>query len=148
MRSEILLRCADAFDVGSVGGERGLHHEEVMIVKATIHTTRDLCCLGTEGRASTFQEDDGHDATDFGVCIRGKPPEAGSSSGASTSLTQDFFFIEVQLDGARGSVGYGASHAIRDFWNQFGDIEMAFDARLKVSNVFRAVGVLQVVKRS
>src|ERR1035437_5229142 len=50
--------------------------KEVVIVKIAVHAARDLRRFRPERGTSALQEDDGHNASNVGVGVRGEPSEA------------------------------------------------------------------------
>src|SRR3981189_3498842 len=86
----LFLRCgldADFLQIRRSGSCAGCpRHEELMIVKIAVHTSRDLCRFGPEGRMSALQEDDGHNASDVGIGIRGEPSEARAGARTGPGL--------------------------------------------------------------
>ena len=70
-----------------------------MVVEAAIHAAGNFCGLGTEGRASTLQEDYDHDASHVSLGVGSEPSVARACLGAGSSLAQDFFFVEIRRAG-------------------------------------------------
>src|ERR1051325_9920736 len=73
-----LLACA-------AGGSRRLA-EEVVIVERAVELAGDLGGFGAVGRTSALEKDHGHDVSDLGVGVRGKPAEARAVFGAGAGL--------------------------------------------------------------
>ena len=68
--------------------------------------------------------------------------------GAGSGLAENRLFIEVHAYAAGGSVLHGASHAIRNFRDERGDVEMTLHVRLEIGNFIRRRGMLHVIERS
>jgi hypothetical protein len=91
--------------------------KEVVAVKVVVHTARDFCGLGTEGRPSAFEEDDHYNPPKTGIRVTGKPAIASSGMRTGAGLTQNFLFIEIRQQAARSTIFNRAGHAIRNFRN-------------------------------
>ena len=97
---------------GAVCRQYWLRQEEFVIIEISIHSSRDLCRLGTERWAATFQKHDYYDVSHVCLGVRSKPSEARALVGAGSGLTQNLFFGEIQLQAAGGSVGDCACHPV------------------------------------
>ena len=91
---------------------------------------------------------DHYDTPDVSVGIRSKPPVASTGARASTRLTENFFFVEINLDAPCRAVSHRPQHTVGNFRNQGSDLEVAFHSRLESSYFFGSRGVLQIVKCS
>src|SRR5271156_559303 len=71
IRSLLLLGTGAARLLHRLGrnNPRRARHKEVVVVKIPVQASRDLCRFRPKGRPPTLQEDDGHNASDFGVGV-------------------------------------------------------------------------------
>src|SRR5579862_2965634 len=140
--------CIHGLCSGRVGRQSRPRHEEIVVVHVAIHAAGNFSGFWTEGGTSTFKEDHNDDAPDAGVGIGCEPSKARACMRAGSGLAEDFFFIEVQAKAACRAVSHRPGHAIGDFRNQSGDVELALHARLKVCDFFGSRRMLQVVESS
>src|SRR5262249_45485961 len=124
---------------------RALFSSEVALVpQIAVEDAGQLSCFGAEGGASTFEEEDGHDAAILRVSIRGEPAEAGAIVRAGAGLAHYWELVEIGAERTGSAVLDGSMHAILNFRDELTDIESALDARLEVGNFFRRGWVLQI----
>src|SRR5579872_707562 len=129
--------CIHGLCSGRVGRQSRPRHEEIVVVHVAIHAAGNFSGFWTEGGTSAFEEDHNDDPPDAGVGIGCEPAKARACMRAGSGLAEDFFFVEVQAKAACRAVSYRPGHAIGNFRNQSGDVELALHARLKVCDFFR-----------
>src|SRR5208337_2591470 len=126
-----------ASDLPRTSGGVSLHgsasDEEIVIVEITVHQPGNLGCFRTKSGAAALQENYDHNPPSAGVGVGGKPAEAGAGVRAGPGLAQNFFFVEVETQAACRAVLHRARHAVGDLRDQGRDIQLALDARLKIS---------------
>ena len=94
------------------------------------------------------EEEHGHDPTIVGIGVGSEPAKARAVFRACTGLTQHWFFNETAAKKPRGAIFDGARHAVREFRNDWSNVQFAFHFGSEIRNLFRRRGVLQVVQRS
>src|SRR3954466_1549863 len=117
-----------------------------MVVHVAVDAAGNLGSLGTEGRTTSLEENYQYNASNAGVGVRGEPAVARSLVRAGSSLAQDFFFVEVETQAARGAEANRSRHTVRKFRDDRSDIKLALDPGLEIGNVFRLAGMLQVIE--
>src|SRR6202021_1652673 len=128
-----------------IAGQAVTGNEEIVVVHVAIHVSGNFGSLGAEGWTSTFEEDYENHAPNAGVGVGGEPAVAGSRVRAGSRLAEDFFFVEVHAQAARGAVLHGSSHAVGEFRNRVAVLVLPFPRRVEVGDLFGRGRMLQVV---
>src|SRR5215467_11626476 len=146
--SKILWVCADSLHRSGVRWESVTSNEEVVIVHVAVHATRNLCRFGSECRAAALEEDHHHHSPHTCVGVGSEPTIAGSFVRTGAGLPQNLFLVEVEPQAAGCPVLHCTCHPVRKFGNDWSDIQLPLDARLKGRDLFRTRRMLQIIECS
>src|SRR5581483_11981737 len=144
----VLWSRADGLHGGLIGWHSVSGDEEVVVVHVAVHASCDFGGFGAEGGASALQEDHDDDPAHAGVGVGSEPAEAGAFMRARPGLAEDLFFVEIHAQAACSAVMDSAGHAVSQFRNDWGDIELALYARLETGDLLWIRGMLQVIESS
>ena len=117
-----------------------------MIVEVAVHASSEFGGFGTESGASAFEEDDNDDAADVRVGVSTQTERSACRLSAGPGLTENIFFVEVELHAAGRAILHRAFHAVGNFRNEVSDGQPALDDGLEVRNLFRRGRVLQIIE--